>query len=159
MAVARSLCAGALCAALAVSSLVLPRAARADSNGVPPVDGAWVGKLVDIYWDQTSKGSVRPKQSFRTKVDADINQDGGDVTLTIVFDHPFPIDGASALAQIVLEGSAGNYHVNAGMSGVGSATFSGSTNRAGTTLVLTGFVASNDFTHQVTIKLKKSKNQ
>jgi len=159
LAVARSLCAGALGAAIALSSLVAPRAARADSNGVPPVDGTWSGKLVDVYWDQTSQGSVRPKQSFRTRVDVDINQDGGDITMTIVFNNPFPIDGVSALSQVVLEGSAGNYHVNAGMSGVGSATFSGSTNRTGTSLVLSGMFASNDFTHQITIKLKKSKTQ
>src|SRR5258705_9096837 len=57
MAVARSLFVGISCAALA--AFLLPGPARADSNGVPPVEGTWSGKLTDVYWDQTSAGSLR----------------------------------------------------------------------------------------------------
>jgi hypothetical protein len=41
------------------------------------------------------------------------------------------------------------------MNGTASVTLSGVTNKAGTKLTFTGVGASGDFTHEITIKLKK----
>lgn len=144
-----------LSVALFVSALsVVPSVARADSNGVPPIEGSWTGKLTDVYWDQTSPGSIRPKKKFNTKVDVAIAQTDGEVTLTINFQDPFPVNSGAFVSQLVLDGFDGNYHVSAAMSAGPSATLSGSVNKMGTSLTLKGVIASTEFTHEVTLKLK-----
>lgn len=140
-----------------VTGLIAPALAHAQSNGVPPLDGAWSGKLTDHYWDQTSAGSVDPKQNFHSRVDVEVDQDADEIVLVINFDDDFPI-GAASVGMITLEGFAGNYHVSAASSGAVTAALSGSSNKKGTRLTLKGVIASPDFTHEVTIKLKKQNN-
>jgi hypothetical protein len=140
---------------LFVSALVVvPGVARAQSNGVPPIQGNWTGKLTDVYWDQTSPGSVHPKKRFSSNVDVTISQAGDQVTLTINFQDLFPVNSAAGLAQLVLDGYAGNYHVNAAMGAGPSVTLSGWANKTGTRLTLNGVIASTEFTHEVVLKLK-----
>src|SRR5258706_4884028 len=155
MAVARSLFVGISCAALALAALTLPGAARADSNGVPPVEGTWSGKLTDVYWDQTSAGSLRPRQKFKSNVDVTIAQAVDQLTITINFVDPFPVNSGAFVSQLVLTGYGGNFHVSGAMSAGPSVTLSGEVNKKGTSLQLDGIAASTEFTHQLSIKLKK----
>jgi hypothetical protein len=155
MAVARSLFVSASCTALVVAALLIPVAARAASDGVPPIGGVWSGKFSDTYWDQTHLGSPKPKNKFSTKVDVTINQGVGDFSMTINFQDVLPIDASAGIGVLVLGGFVGNYHANASMNGTASVTLSGVTNKAGTKLTFTGVGASGDFTHEITIKLKK----
>jgi len=158
MAVARSLFVGVSCAVLVLAAVSVPVAARADSNGVPPVGGVWSGKLTDTYWDQSSQGSVKPKQKFKTNVTVTIDEhgtNGEELTFTIVFTDLFPLDSSTGVAQLVLDGFGGNYHVNAAMDGAATVSLSGVANKKGTQLTLEGVGASSDFTHELKITLKK----
>jgi hypothetical protein len=155
MTAARCFFVAALCAGLSLSALVAPDLARADSNGVPPLAGSWTGKLTDTYFDQTSGGSVHPKQHFKSKVGVVIAQVDDAVTITINFQDIFPVNSGAGVSTLVLDGFAGNYHVNAAMDAGPSVTLSGATNRSGSSLTLNGIVASTEFTHEITIKLKK----
>jgi hypothetical protein len=156
MAVARSLFVSASCSALVLAALLVPVASHADSNGVPPIGGVWSGTFSDVYWDQTSAGSVKPKQKFKSKVDVTIAQSVDAFTITINFQDPFFVDSAVGISTLVLDGFGGNYHANAAMNGAISVTLSGVTNKGGTKLTFTGVGASSEFTHEVTIKLKKT---
>jgi hypothetical protein len=155
MAVARSLFVAVSCTALVLAALLVPGAVRADSNGVPPIGGVWSGKFSDTYWDQTSAGSVKPKQKFKSKVDVTIDQSVDAFSMTIDFQDPFFIDSSVGISQLILDGFGGNYHVSSSMSGAASVTLSGVANKSGTKLTLTGVGASSEFTHEITIKLKK----
>lgn len=155
MAVARSLFVGVSCAALLLAALLVPARAQAQSDGVPPIGGVWTGKLTDRYWDQTSDGSVKPKQKFKSDVDVTIDQDADELTITINFQNLFPIDSAVGVAQLILDGFGGNYHVNAAMAGAATVSLSGVANKKGTRLSLEGVAASTEFTHELKIKLKK----
>jgi hypothetical protein len=158
MAVARSLFVSVSCTALVLAALLAPRAARADSDGVPPIAGAWSGKLTDVYFDQTSDGSLKPKQKFKSNVTVIVAQATGQITMTINFQDPFPVDGSTGVSQFVLNGYVGNNHMNASMDGAASVTFSGVINKKGNSLTLEGFAASTEFTHELKIKLKLQSN-
>lgn len=149
----RSLLVGSSCALVLVALVVAPNAARAASDGVPPIAGTWKGKLNDVYWDQTSLGSVHPKKKFKSNVDVTIAQTDDQVTITINFQDPFPLNSSAFISQVVLTGYAGNYHVNASMDAGPAMTLSGAANKKGTKLTLEGVAASTEFTHELVIKL------
>jgi hypothetical protein len=141
--------------ALLVSTAVV---AHADSNGVPPLAGSWTGKLTSTYWDQTSGGSVKPKLRYKAKVTVLIAQSNDQITLTISFPSSdgFPLTTNATLSSMSLSGFGGNYHMSASMESAPAITLSGTANKKGTSLKLTGAAASNELTHQITISLKKS---
>lgn len=148
-----------LAAARVLVALLLCTAvvAHAASDGVPPVAGTWVGKLSSVYWDQTSAGSIRPRLRYKTRVSVSIVQNQDAVTMTITFPQgDFPLTASSMLSQMTLNGFAGNYHLNAAMDSAPAITLSGTTNRRGTALTLTGVAASTELTHELRISLKKT---
>jgi hypothetical protein len=142
------------CVAIALA-FFLAGAARADSNGVVPLDGVWSGTVSGHYWNQSSDGSVKPKQKFKSKVDVTIDQDNDEITMTINFDENFPVNTAGGMAQLVLEGFGGNYHVGLKTGVSPFVSLSGDSNKKGTRLSLEGVVVSDEFTHELKIKLKK----
>ena len=156
MAVARSLLVSVSCAALVLAAVVVPGVTQADSDGVPFIDGQWTGKLQSTYWDQTIEGSVKPKKKFKSDVIVDIDQDDDEITMTITFeDEPFPASAGAPLPILILEGVSGNYHFNASMDGGPTVTLSGSSNKSAKNLKATGVSASNDYTHEIKLSLKR----
>ena len=135
-------------------------AAQAESDGVPLISGEWTGKVSSVYWDQTSGGAVHPKQKYKSKVDATIAQNGtGEIVITLSFDRIFPVDTAGGTSTLMLSGNVGNYHAS-GVSesgpGIPAVTVSGTTNKKGTSLTLKGVAASDEFTQEIKIKLKRT---
>ena len=133
-------------------------AARAQSDGVPLVSGAWTGKLSSVYWDQTTGGAAHPKQKFKSKLSAVIEQEGGALAITLTLDQSLPVTTSNASSIFMLSGNVGNYHLNAGEDAglnVPAMTLSGSSSKKGTKLTLKGVAASDELTHEITIKLKK----
>ena len=132
--------------------------ARAQSDGVPMISGAWSGKITTVYWDQTTGGAVHPKQKFKSKCTATIDQKGGAIAITLTLDQNMPVNTSSASSIFMLNGDVGNYHLNgvleAGIN-IPAMTLSGTSNKKGTSLTLKGVAASDELTHDVTIKLKR----
>ena len=134
-------------------------AARADSDGVPSISGSWSGKITSKYWDQTSTGAVHPKQKYKSKVAVTIDQAGAAIEMTLNFNQAFPVDTSSSLPSLVLTGFVGNYHVSAAedsTAALPAVAWSGTTNKKGTKLTLTGVAASTEFTQEIVVKLKKT---
>jgi hypothetical protein len=150
-----------LAAARALVALLLFSAAvaHADSNGVVPIAGTWTGTLSSSYWDQTSGGSVRPKLRYKAKVTVVIAETNGTITSMIIsFPNPgLPMTSTPSFApQMTLSGFSGNYHTSAALDSNPAITLSGSTNKKGTSLKMTGVAATTDFTHELKISLRKS---
>ena len=148
----------ALCGVVSLLMLAAPFA-RAQSDGVPMISGEWTGKVTSVYWDQTSGGAVHPKKKFKSAVSATIAQKGGEIIITLTFDSIFPVDTGGGTASLSLSGSVGNYH----MSGVAEAgpglpavAVSGTSNKKGTSITLKGVAASNEFTQEIKIKIKRT---
>jgi hypothetical protein len=147
-----------VCSAVCLFALAAPRA-RADSDAVPSVAGAWSGKITSVYWDQTNDSSVHPKKKYKSSVDVTITQVGPQIEMTLSFGEDFPVDASSVLSSLVLEGFVGNYHASAGEDPtltLPAVLLSGTSNKKADRLTWTGTAASTEFTHQITIKLKKT---
>ncbi len=155
MAVARSLLVSFACAALVLAVAAVPNVTSADSSGVPFIDGQWTGKFQTNYWDQTIQGSVKPKKKFKSDVVVNIDQDDDEITMTIDFEEQFPVSSGANVTQLILQGTSGNYHFNAGMDGGPSVTLSGSSNKSAKNLKAAGVAASDDFTHEIKLSLKR----
>src|SRR5262245_54600113 len=147
----------ALCGVVSLFMLAVPDA-RADSDGVPTVGGEWTGKVTSVYWDQTNGGAARPKHKYKSKLDATIAQKGGAILITLDFDSIFPVDTGGGTATLTLTGNIGNYHLSGvaeAAPGIPAVALSGTSNKKGTKITLTGVAASGDFTHQIKIKIKR----
>ena len=148
----------AVCGVVSVLMLAAP-GARAQSDGVPTIAGEWTGKVSSVYWDQTSGGAVHPKKKFKSAVSASIAQKGGDIIITLSFDSIFPVDSGGGTASLSLSGDVGNYHLSgvaeAGP-GIPAVAVSGTSNKKGTNITLKGVAASNEFTQEIKIKLKRT---
>lgn len=146
-----------VCSVGSLFVLTAPGAARAQSDGIPTIAGEWTGKVTSVYWDQTSDGPPKPKQKYKSKVDVSIDQKGGAILLTLNFDQDFPVDSAGGTSSAVLTGNVGNYHLSGILEsgpGLPAVALSGTSNKKGTKLTLTGVAASDEFTHQIKIKIK-----
>lgn len=134
-------------------------AARAQSDGVPTIAGAWSGKVTSVYWDQTNAGPPKPKNKFKSKVDVTITQGAdGAIEMTLTFDDPFPVDTGTVLTTLTLNGFVGNYHLSAGEEAtltLPAVALSGSSNKNAKNMSLTGVAASGEFTHELKIKLRR----
>jgi len=152
----------ALAALLLVSALVVPAPSYAGgaltgSTGVPLIAGVWSGKLSSVYWDQTNAGSLKPKKKFKGAVTLTISQTVGSDALaaTITYVDPLPIGDSVQTMVGTLSGNVGNFHLSLGDQGTTvTIALSGTVNKKGTAIELTGVAFSTDFTHQLTIKLK-----
>jgi len=141
-----------------VLALAAAPAARAQSDGVPMISGSWTGKITSVYWDQTSGGAVHPKQKYKSKLTAAIEQKGGSLAINLDFDRDFPVDSSGSTSTLMLSGNVGNYHLS-GISesapGVPAMALSGTSNKKGNKLTLRGVASSDEFTQEVKITLKK----
>lgn len=152
----------ALAALLLVSALVVPSPGHAGgaltgSTGVPLVAGMWSGKLTSLYWDQTNAGSLKPKKKFKGAVTLMISQTVGSDALaaTITYVDPLPIGDSAQTFVGTLSGTVGNFHLSLGDQGTTvTIALSGTVNKKGTAIQLTGVAFSTDFTHEVRLKLK-----
>ena len=132
--------------------------ARAQSDGIPTITGAWTGKISSVYWDQTADGSPHPKHKFKSKVDVSIDQKGGSILLTFSFNDDLPVDAGGGTSSLVLTGNVGNYHLSGvaeAAPGVPAVAVSGTSNKKGTKITLKGVAASDDFTQEIKIKIKR----
>jgi hypothetical protein len=149
----------ALCGVVSLFMLAAP-SARAQSDGVPSLEGVWTGKATSVYWDQTNVSHANPKNKYKSKVNVTISQGAlAAIELTITFAKAFPVSTGTTQTSLVLDGFVGNSHASAGEQATMSlpaVTLSGTINKKGTKLTLTGVAASTEFTHQITIKLKKT---
>jgi hypothetical protein len=133
--------------------------AHAQSNGVPPIDGEWRGKIKGIYYDQTSEGSLQPKQKYKDRVDVVIDQEVGDIDFDITFENGLPSGSGIAVLTAELDGTVGNYHLSIAQTVESPAIVgSGKINKKGNVIVIRGIAASDDYTHEFWIKLKKTGN-
>lgn len=146
-------------ALLVLAVLLVGSVASAQSNGVPPIDGEWSGKIKGIYYDQTSAGALDPKQKFKDRVDVVIDQELGDIDVEITFENGLPSGTGIALLNADLDGTVGNYHLSIVQTAISPAIVgSGKINKRGNRIVIRGIASSDDYTHEFTIKLKKTGN-
>ena len=143
-----------------VASLFLVAApgARAQSDGVPMIQGEWSGKLTSVYWDQTTSGPPHPKKKFKSKVNVSIDQKSGAILLNFSFDDDFPVDSEGGTSTLTFNGNVGNYHLGAQTTpgpGVPAVEVSGSSNKKGDKLTLYGVAVSSEFTQEIKVKLKR----
>jgi hypothetical protein len=148
-----------LICSVAFSFMLVAPAARAQSDGVPTIAGAWSGKVTSVFWDQTNAGPPKPRNKYKSKVDVTITQGAdGAIEMTLTFDDPFPVDTGTVQTTLTLTGFVGNYHLSAGEEStltLPAVTLSGSSNKKAKNLSLTGVAASGEFTHELKIKLKR----
>lgn len=143
--------------ALVVLVLLFASVARADSDGVPFIEGSWSGKIKASYWDQTSQGSNHPKQRYKDKVDVTIDQGAGDFEMDIDFQDGLPTTNDTVLTSAVLEGFVGNGHLSVTRNLVSPLLVgSGTVTRNGKRIKIRGVAATSDFTMEFQILLKKT---
>jgi hypothetical protein len=143
----------ALAAAVAlVAAIAFAPAARAQPNGVPSIEGDWIGTLKATRFDLTAAGAVDPKQKFKGEVTVAITQTGGDLSLDVSFDPTF-----GGFASVTLEGTLGNFHLSMG-NGLDDPPLvgSGKINRSATKITIRGVYASLDDTFELVMKLKRA---
>jgi hypothetical protein len=145
--------------ALLVASVAIGPSARAESDGVPFLDGNWTGKVKGIYYDQTNGGSNDPRQRYRDRVSVEIFQDNGegDYDMEITFDDGLPTSSTTTLTFVELDGYVGNFHASliSEPAAVPAFVGSGKVTRNGKRLKMKVFVATEDYTVELDLKLKK----
>jgi hypothetical protein len=136
-----------------VAAFAFPPAARAEPNGVPSIDGNWVGTYKSVDYDLSSEGAVDPKSKFKGDVAVEIDQVDGDLSLNIDFQPAMP----GGFDAIVLLGTVGNFHLSMG-NGVDDPPLvgSGTINRSATKITIRGVFAALNDTHEFVIKLKRA---
>jgi hypothetical protein len=68
------------------------------------------------------------------------------------------VDSETSTASLVLTGTVGNYHLSGvaeSAPGVPAVAVSGSSNKKGNKITLTGVAASDEFTQEIKIKIKR----
>lgn len=144
---------------LVAALLCLASVARAESDGVPFVDGDWTGKIKAVYYDQTNEGSNRPKHHYRDKVDVVIDQDAGEIEFDVTFDEGLPTSSGTTIVNAVLEGFVGNYHLSiAQFEEQPLLVASGQVTKNGKKMKIRGTAATADYTIEFQIQLKKRNN-
>ena len=144
---------------LALSAFSLASVARADSDGVPFIDGTWKGKIKATYWDQTNQASNKPKLRYKDKVDVTIDQGVGDIEMSLDFTNGLPTSSDTVLTSAVLDGFVGNYHLSVNRSLVSPLLVgSGTINKKATRIKIRGTASSADVTIEFQIDLKKTGN-
>ena len=144
-------------ALLVVAVLLVGSVARAQSDGVPFIEGSWSGKIKATYWDQTNQASNDPKQRYKDKVDVVIDQGVGDFEMDIDFTNGLPTASDTVLTSAVLQGFVGNYHLSVTRALVSPLIVgSGTVNKRGNRMKIKGVAASGDLTIEFQIHLKKT---
>jgi hypothetical protein len=141
-------------AALAtLAAIGMASSARAQANGVPSIDGNWVGTYKSVDYDLTTDGAVDPKSKFKGELAVEIDQVDGGLSINLDF-QPAPPGGFDS---VILQGSVGNFHLSLG-NGVDDPPLvgSGSINRSATKITIRGVYGAINDTHEFVMKLKRA---
>ena len=144
--------------ALVVLALFCASIARAESDGVPFIDGNWTGKIKATYYDPTNEGSNRRKQKYKDRVDVVIDQGVGDFNFDITFQEGLPVSGSVAVTTVELEGFVGNGHLSIAQPDPETVPLlvgSGRINNKARKMKIKGVAATEDYTIEFEIQLKK----
>jgi hypothetical protein len=132
---------------------------RAESDGVPFLDGSWSGKVKGVYFNQTNAGSNNPKSRYKDRVSVQIFQDNGegDYDMEITFDDGLPTSPTTTTTFVTLDGYVGNYHASliSEPAAVPAIVGSGKITRNGNRLKMKVFVATEDYTVEFDLQLKR----
>jgi hypothetical protein len=145
--------------ALLFNAVAFGSSARAESDGVPFLDGTWSGKVKGVIYDQTNGGSNNPKHKYKDRVSVEIFQDNGegDYDMEITFDDGLPTSGTTTTTFVTLDGYVGNYHASliSEPAAVPALVGSGKVDKKGKRLKMKIFVATEDYTVEFELKLKR----
>ncbi len=142
-------------------ALVLAAESRAQSSGVPYLDGSWSGKISAKIYDQTIGGSNDSRIKYKSKVDVEIIQapDSPDLIVSITFDEPLPTGDGSSVSEITLSGSVGNFHMNVvGADDDPVLVGSGDIDKKAKKIRMEGTAATSEYTTEFKLKLKLQNN-
>jgi hypothetical protein len=143
---------------LVTLSFLLAGVARADSTGVPFLDGVWQGKIKAKIYDQTIPGSNDRRFKYNSQIDVDIVQaEESDVlTVTVFFNDPLPVGTAEVAPTLTLGGRVGNFHMNmAGEEDGVTMVGSGDIDKKAKQIRMTGTAATSDYTIEFKLKVKR----
>ncbi len=146
---------------VAALALVLATEARAQSSGVPYLDGAWSGKISAKVYDQTIGGSNDSRRKYKSKVDVEILQapNSPDLIVSITFEDALPTGDGSSVSQLTVTGSVGNFHMNiVGVDDDPLLVGSGDIDKKAKKIRMEGTAATSEYTLEFKLKLKLENN-
>jgi hypothetical protein len=141
-------------AALAtIAAIGMASPVRAQANGVPSIDGNWLGTYKSVVYDLTTDGAVDPKSKFKGEVALEIDQVDGGLSISVDF-QPAPPGGFDS---VTLLGTVGNFHLSMG-NGLDDPPLvgSGTINRSATKITIRGVYGALNDTHEFVMKLKRA---
>src|SRR5262245_33849505 len=145
--------------ALLFNAVAFGTSARADSDGVPFLDGTWSGKVKGVIYNQTNAGSNNPKTKYKDRVSDEMFQDNGerDYDIEITFTNGLPTSPTTTTTFVTLDGYVGNYHASliSEPDTQPALVGSGKVDKKGKRLKMKIFVATEDYTVEFDLKLKR----